>query len=462
MRIHVRRVRSAAATLLVGLGTVASGWSASAQTAPAATLTADDRRAVIDSISAEFVRYYVDADTGRLIADRLQARRRAGTYDSLQSPSRFAQAVTEDLRAVNGDRHLVLFYDPSNPDTRPQPRRLPTPGAVPDTEPLPPALVTAWRRTHFGLGRVDVLPGNVGYLEVRGFMDGPEARALVSAALAYLETTDAIIFDLREMPGGSGDMSNFIISHFSGPDSVESLRITNRSAGESVSRWTLAKVPGRRRPEVPLYVLTSRGTASAGEDFAFVLHNLKRATLVGDRTAGAGHNNATLAVGHGFIVSISYTRVADPRTGKEWERVGVQPDTVVNPARALDVAHALALRAVAARTADPAERNVLALQAEYVSARTEGRAGQPSRLRAFTGRYGTQRIIRLEGTKLIYLRGPGLPPLELVAIRDSVFAATPENRLKFERFANGELQLQVIGSDGTVNTYPRTGPAPSR
>jgi C-terminal processing protease CtpA/Prc len=128
-------------------------------------------------------------------------------------------------------------------------------------------------------------------------------------------------------------------------------------------------VPGPRRPDIPLYVLTSRGTVSAGEWFSFTLQNLKRATLVGERTAGAGHNVTFVPSGSGFTTTISYSRVADARTGKEWEQIGVKPDIAVEPAQALDAAHIAALDAIEASVTSDARRRELARIRGAVQAR---------------------------------------------------------------------------------------------
>ena len=90
-------------------------------------------------------------------------------------------------------------------------------------------------------------------------------------------------------------------------------------------------------------MLTSGATASAGEDFTFVLKNMHRATIVGGTTAGAGHNNANLDIGEGFNASISFTRVMDPKTGAEWERVPAgsrgQCNVTWGPARLINLVH---------------------------------------------------------------------------------------------------------------------------
>jgi len=241
-----------------------------------------------------------------------------------------AAALSTDLRAINHDLHL---------------RVLPPAGVGPNGA-RTDALSFLGRANHFAIGRADVLPGNIGYLELTGFSLDAAARDVLVGALQYLATTDAVILDLRHNRGGDARMVNFLISHFTGPDTLASVTVKTRSGSGNTTRYTLASVPGPRRPTVPLYVLTSRTTGSAGEDCAFVLKNLKRATVIGDRTAGAGHNVTFTQSGYGFQTGISFSRVSDPRTGQEWEQVGVQPDVKVDADAALDTATALAKEAI--------------------------------------------------------------------------------------------------------------------
>ncbi len=456
------RVGLALVLIAVPAGAAAQHGRPMAPSAPSApALNAALRRDVVDTLAAQMERLYVDADTGRRIARGLRDRLAAGAYDRFTDVNLLANALSDDLRAVNGDRHLGVQYAPGFPAFPPGVEALPTPrptppGAAPADEPAPtPEMVAELRARNFGLERAARLEGNVGYLDVRGFYDGPEAFATAEAALGFLERTDAMIFDLRQMPGGSGDMSNWLISHFTGPDTVPSLKIVNRSAGDSVVRWTMAKVAGARRPDVPLFILTSGGTASAGEDFVFVLHNLGRATVVGERTAGAGHNNAFVDVGHGFVTSISYTRVMDPRTGREWERVGVQPDVAVAADSALDVAHALALKALAARESDPDRKRALTLTAEVVTARVRPHRVPPALLARYAGTYG-QRTLTAKDGGLVFRRIP-YPPHPLIAINDSTFSLETLERVTVENARAGKPRLVLVRSEGDTVRSERTG-----
>jgi C-terminal processing protease CtpA/Prc len=146
-----------------------------------------------------------------------------------------------------------------------------------------------------------------------------------------------MVLDLRGNRGGSGQMSNAVISHFTAPGLLSLTRFNIRD-GDTIPRRTLAQVPGPRRVDVPLFVLVDSLTVSAGEDAAFVLHNLGRATLIGETTRGGGRNNEFFPAGSGFMVSISVAKVWDPCTGKEWERTGIAPDIRVPAAQALDAA----------------------------------------------------------------------------------------------------------------------------
>ncbi|MBD0320702.1 MAG: S41 family peptidase, partial [Gemmatimonadetes bacterium] len=182
-----------------------------------------------------------------------------------------------------------------------------------------------------------VLPGNVGYLKMTSFPGALEAEAEMAAALRTMERTDAMIIDVRQSRGGSAQLANFLISHFTAPGLL-SLAVLDPATGDTTLRRTLAEVPGPRRLDVPLFVLVDEGSRSAAEDVPFVLRNLGRATLVGERTAGAGRNNRFFPLGEGMSISISVTRVWDPCTGREWERTGIEPDLAAPSAGALEAA----------------------------------------------------------------------------------------------------------------------------
>jgi retinol-binding protein 3 len=293
-------------------------------------LTPRLRAEVLEELIESVERIFVSPDTAALIGAHLRARAAAGAYDALTERGALAEALTHDLQAISGDRHLSVRDASSGPVAG----GAGGPGARPGSDDGPAAL---------GFTRVERLPGNVGYIEIAASLLGrpgrdAEDRALVGEVVRQMEGADVVIIDLRESPGGSGLLSNHLVSHFL-PPRAHLFTVESRLMGTSSERRVAAEVPGPRLLSVPLYVLTSGRTFSAGEDLAFSLASQGRATVVGESTGGGGRNNTNVPVAHGMWASISFIRVIDPRTGGEaWERVGVPPDIQVPAADALQAA----------------------------------------------------------------------------------------------------------------------------
>jgi len=419
---HLLGPGALAVGLILGPATVCTGQN------PASRITGAVRAAVIDTAVAQLARIYVDADTAQLIGAALRRRAAAGAYDGLDEPAQFAEALTRDLRSVNGDLHLSLRWARGGDGPTRQGLGRPTGNQV-----------------NYGMGRAEILDGNVGYLEITSFgFSGYEDA--VADALRFLSRTDALILDVRRNGGGSSDMSHFIFSHFFGPEPIPTIRVQRRSPPEVTVRRTLAQVPGPRRPDVPLFLLTSRFTGSAAEEFSFVLKNRHRATLVGTRTAGAGHMVAFVPAGEGFVLGLSITRVSDPETGREWERVGVQPDIAVAAEQALPAAHAAALRAILASTTDTGRARVLTRVLAAVEAQTRPQTLDEHLLASYTGNY-EGRVVGLSNGRLCFARRDGGLCEPLVRLEGNRFALGA-TQLVFEP-ADGAMQLTVETPDGS-------------
>jgi hypothetical protein len=357
---------------------------------------------------------------------------KAGVYDTLTTPARFAEVVTRHMRSVNGDKHLSLQVQGG------------APGGPASGQPNP-------RQTNYGINRIEILPGNIGYLEIRGFQGTDGYRPILAAALKTLENTDALIIDVRRNGGGSSEMSHMVFSHFLPAQPQNTIKVFQRSNNNTMVRQSVAEVVGPRRTDVPLYVLTSQGTASAAEEFTFVLKNAKRATIVGDRTAGAGHMVSFNGIGNHFAVGISITRVMDARTGLEWEGAGVQPDVRVAPEQALEVAQAAALRRIAASRTG-VERLVDELSAEALEARLKPVAVDPARLKQWAGNYDEGRSIEYRDGRLWYRRREGMMADELIPLPDGRFALGAA-RISFQ--GGARIVLSTEAPDGTKLSYAR-------
>jgi C-terminal processing protease CtpA/Prc len=68
------------------------------------------------------------------------------------------------------------------------------------------------------------------------------------------------------------------------------------------------------------------------------LRSTKRATVVGERSAGAANPGGEVDIGGGFTVFVSDGTPINPNTGANWEATGVTPDVATASQAALDTA----------------------------------------------------------------------------------------------------------------------------
>ncbi len=86
----------------------------------------------------------------------------------------------------------------------------------------------------------------------------------------------------------------------------------------------------------PVYVLTSAHSFSGAEEFAYDLQSLKRASIVGETTAGGAHPVSDAHIDDRFVLLVPWGKEINPVTGTNWEGVGVVPDIKVPASEAQD------------------------------------------------------------------------------------------------------------------------------
>jgi C-terminal processing protease CtpA/Prc len=192
-----------------------------------------------------------------------------------------------------------------------------------------------------GVEKVEHLSPNIGYLEFSGFPPPFAVTDKYAAAMNELADTDGLIIDLRNHHGGAPDTVVLLASYF--VDKRTRLNdIWNRDTGVTTEYWTVDKLDGKRYGgKKPVLILTGPGTTSAGEDFAYTMQALKRATLIGERTWGGAHPTRPVRLGDHFFAAIPNARSISPITHTNWEGVGVVPDIAATPDKALAMAKAV-------------------------------------------------------------------------------------------------------------------------
>ena len=283
-------------------------------------------------VEAHYVFPDVAAAVSLVLADGLAEGRYPAEARSL------ATSVTADLQSVNGDKHLRLLYH-----EQALPQR--TPGD--DSEEY--AAMARWAGTACGgVACLQRLAGNVGYLDLQPVLfPAAISGQSITAAMTLLARTDALIIDLRHCLGGEPAMAAFIISYLWDHEPAQLSGLRERS--QLTQAWTLAYVPGGRFGKVkPVYALTSAATFSGGEQLAYDLQQLGRATIIGERTRGGAHAREGFTVHPHLEATISVAAAVNPKTGGNWEGTGVTPDLQAPAAQAKDTAYRLALRDVTA------------------------------------------------------------------------------------------------------------------
>ncbi len=365
-----RRAARVSLSLLFAATTLSGSLSAAlkAQTAAADRIAkptdAAARAALVNALSDSLISGYICEKSGRMMADTLRAELRSGAYDGITAGDFLARRITQTLRRLSDDRHLGVRFEtsprmsgqpvrravrvgadpssstgtPSGTGATPAPSRAPVlrraevPGS--DTLSLPKG---AFASPDYGIARAQILAGNVGYLDLRGFSGDPTALRAADSAMAVLANAKALIIDVGRNRGGGPPMIQHVSAYLF-DKRTHLVSSFARGMSEPMERWTAERVAGKRLPDIPVYILTSGQTISAAESFAFGLRITKRATIVGERTAGGGHFGGFVPLPGGFSVFLPRGRTYDPRTNKGWEAEGLEPDVQVPYAQAMETA----------------------------------------------------------------------------------------------------------------------------
>ncbi len=290
-------------------------------------------RETVESLAKLVGEEYFEPETAKQVGQRLKEQLVKGRYDDVPTLQALARRLTRDMFEVAKDNHLSVSVARQS-DWEDNSVKKPF---VSREE--------RGRKANFGVKHVEVLAGNVGYLNLTHFYRPEEAKDPLAAAMCLLRNADALIIDMRENTGGSPETVTLLASYLFAEPNLPLFKIISRHSG-SQQYSTADKPPPGHDDSRPVFVLTSARTFSAGEGFAFILQEYKRATIVGETTSGAANPGRPFAISNSFEAVIPTGRVATAVRGSNWEGVGVKPDIHSPAAKALDAAHALATRAL--------------------------------------------------------------------------------------------------------------------
>ncbi len=258
------------------------------------------------------------------------------------SADRFSQAGIVGLMRADPDCH-TYYLDGKGGVIQSRPERatgtgpqIPTGGTAIQAQPDTAGL------------QAKLLDGGIAYITWHEFAVNGTYR-ITDAVKAVLDKSlaagaKAFLFDLRGNIGGNGD--DVMSSWFLNPgDPMYKVVVRTGSAGIRSAQPLRLPAPY----QLPIAIILNDRGGSAPEVFALGMKEQKRATIVGQRSAGClgGTSSAPLAGGGElYVVQQEYVGAV---TGSKYNNVGIPPDVAADDATAVATASKLLLDKIAGR-----------------------------------------------------------------------------------------------------------------
>ena len=166
------------------------------------------------------------------------------------------------------------------------------------------------------------LAGGQAYVRVTSFAAGTADAIRTAVAGLGASATPGVILDVRGVADGTPDDGVAAARLF-----VTAGVLATRAGRAATDRQVVSAGPGDGALTMPIVLLVSNGTANAAEIFAAALHGSKRATLVGEPTAGiaAIQRLVRLPEGHGLWMTVGRYLQAD---GTVIHEEGLRPEVL--------------------------------------------------------------------------------------------------------------------------------------
>jgi retinol-binding protein 3 len=304
------------------------------------------RREVIEGALSTLKTNYVFPETAQKMDAAVRERLARGEYDKIGDPKSFAATLEKHLQEISRDKHLLIYYRS-------------------EKIPVNSGTAVSWigglgglARENYGFAKVELLEGNIGYLELRRFAPPEVAADTAAAAMNFLHNTDGLIIDLRQNGGGAPPTVALLSSYFfEQPTHLATIHWRPEKLTREFR--TSETVKGKRYGDKPIWVLTSQQTFSAAELFAFVLKHLKGAVIVGATTGGGANGSRMRRLNDHFGMLVPEGQTILPFSKTTWDGTGVQADLAVPASDALRAAHIKAVRNLIERTTDQTRKTAL-------------------------------------------------------------------------------------------------------
>ena len=173
--------------------------------ATAQDLTKKYKKEVIETLSGLMNDYYVFPEVAQQTEEHLKKQFKQGYFKTFKDNETFATALTESVQSVNHDKHMRIWVNP------PYEAQVNTPERSIEEQ---LDRIERQRFYNAGFNTVQVLEGNVGYIDIRGFAGLESGKEMADAYMKLIANSDAVIIDLGKNGGGSPKMVQYLCSYF--------------------------------------------------------------------------------------------------------------------------------------------------------------------------------------------------------------------------------------------------------
>lgn len=410
-------------------------------------VTKTEQLQVIDSISSLLNKNYIFPEVAKKMGDFLLSNFKSGSYASITDPALFSERLTVDLLSISKDKHIRVNFNPALI------KELQETNKNQGQEELPPSVLEQWKSSNYGFKEIKILDGNIGYIDLRNFMDTSLGGETAVAAMNFVSNTNALIFDLRKNGGGSPAIIQLITSYLYNSEPVHLNNFYFRPTDSNTQTWTLPYVNGKRMPNIDVYVLTSKGTFSAAEEFTYNLKNLHRATIIGEVTGGGANPGGDNIATDRFTIFIPTGRAINPITKTNWEGIGVQPDIAVPADDALYTAQIKALEKLAANESqNPVKKYAWLLTS--LKAKQQPLILDKKESESYTGTFGPRAITYENGN--LFCQVNAVRKAKMLPLKKDVFDLEDRMlRVEFQRVNNKISGISILNVNGTTENFEK-------
>jgi carboxyl-terminal processing protease len=168
----------------------------------------------------------------------------------------------------------------------------------------------------------EMLDNDIGYLRLTSFTSNSFERLSAELEIILAQNPQALIFDLRDNPGGFLNQSVAVADLFL-PEGVV-LYQRNQNGEEEVFRSQTGDIA----EEIPLIVLVNPGSASASEIVAGAIQDNGRGIILGEVSFGKGSVQNTITLNDGSELRVTIARWYTPNNNTI-DSQGITPDVLV-------------------------------------------------------------------------------------------------------------------------------------